>query len=726
MAAVAPNEIRRVAPAEVDLLRVQLDCLPYGTALLDETGRILAANGAWRRFAQDNAADPIAAAGIELDCLKDGDARGSSAGGSFRQVLGGTSDGFELVYACHSPTQMRWYRLTASRPHDRGALGNVISVTHVDATETFIAGAHLRIQAGVAKMLGSQLPMLSACRELALSVCHELDWDYTGIWTPDVQSQKLRCRDSWVRPELELAAFESGSRAAALGPGVGLPGRAWMSAKAQWATDSDVTQEGDGALRRIMPPSAVQAGFRTAVSFPLKCGNEVLAVVDVFSRRQRSPDAALMELLETAGDQLALWELRERAKESARLAQADADDARARLESVLECAPAVVLVIDREHKIQFINHVLPQYRKEDVIGTPWTGYVLPAHRVRIQTALTQVFATGAPQSYEVATQEGYGHPRWFLNHMGPIRIGNNITGAVVIAQDVTETKLAQIELHDAQRLASVGTLAAGVAHEINTPVQFVADSLHFLREASEDLFALIAPLRELGQAVAEDAPPAAITELLEVVTSAEERVDLDYLRERIPRAFERSAEGLERVTTIVRSMKEFAHPAQKEMAPSDLNRAIMATLTVARNEYRYVAELETDLGELPPVTCHVNDINQVVLNLVVNAAQAIEDVVRGTEQRGVIRVKTRHVGDDAVISVSDTGTGIRDSIRPRIFDPFFTTKEVGRGTGQGLAIARTAVREKHGGDLSFETAIGQGTTFHIRLPLAGKQAGTKP
>jgi two-component system NtrC family sensor kinase len=265
-----------------------------------------------------------------------------------------------------------------------------------------------------------------------------------------------------------------------------------------------------------------------------------------------------------------------------------------------------------------------------------------------------------------------------------------------------------------------------VAHEINTPVQFVNDSIHFLREASEDLFALIAPLRELKQAVADGAKPADVRALIDAASAAEDNADLDYLRDKVPRAFERSTEGLERVTTIVRSMKEFAHPAQKDMAPADLNRAIMSTLTVARNEYRYVAELETELGELPPVTCHLNDINQVVLNIVVNAAHAIEEVVRGTEQRGLIKVSTRLSGSDALISISDSGGGIRENIRARIFDPFFTTKEVGRGTGQGLSIARAAVREKHGGELTFESVIGQGTTFLIRLPVAGKQAAGKP
>src|SRR5205823_5267382 len=146
-------------------------------------------------------------------------------------------------------------------------------------------------------------------------------------------------------------------------------------------------------------------------------------------------------------------------------------------------------------------------------------------------------------------------------------------------------------------------------------------------------------------------------------------------------------------------MKEFAHPAQKDMAPADLNRAVQSTLTVATSEYKYVADLETELGQLPPVVCHVNDINQVVLNIVVNGAHAIGDAVKGSDRRGTIKVRTECQGDVAVISISDTGGGIPESVRGRIYDPFFTTKEVGRGTGQGLAIARTIVRDKHGGDL---------------------------
>ncbi len=164
-------------------------------------------------------------------------------------------------------------------------------------------------------------------------------------------------------------------------------------------------------------------------------------------------------------------------------------------------------------------------------------------------------------------------------------------------------------------------------------------------------------------------------------------------------------------------MKEFAHPDQKEKVLADLNRALSTTLTVARNEYKYVADVETDLGELPLVPCLVGELNQVFLNLIVNAAHAIEAALAGTQGRGTIRVSTRREDDAVVIAVSDTGTGIPEEIRGRVFEPFFTTKEVGKGTGQGLAIARSVVVDKHGGKLTFETVPGRGTTFFVRLPL---------
>jgi PAS domain S-box-containing protein len=284
--------------------------------------------------------------------------------------------------------------------------------------------------------------------------------------------------------------------------------------------------------------------------------------------------------------------------------------------------------------------------------------------------------------------------------------------------DMTERRALERELAQAQKLESVGRLASGVAHEINTPVQFISDSVHFARDAATDLFRVIGKLSAVHQAVLDGTSPR---EAAEEASAALEVADLPYLTQNVPPALDRALEGLGRVTAIVRSMKEFAHPDSAEPVAADLNRAIESTLTIARNEYKYVADLETDFGELPPVYCHVGEFNQAILNMVVNAAHAIADVVHGTTRRGHIRVRTRLEGDDVVITLSDTGGGIPEAIRERIFDPFFTTKEVGRGTGQGLAIARSVIVDKHGGALTFTSEPGQGTTFVIRLPVHRRQ-----
>jgi signal transduction histidine kinase len=185
-------------------------------------------------------------------------------------------------------------------------------------------------------------------------------------------------------------------------------------------------------------------------------------------------------------------------------------------------------------------------------------------------------------------------------------------------------------------------------------------------------------------------------------------------------------EGLGRIATIVRSMKEFAHPDQTEKVPADLNQAIRSTLVIANNEYRYVAELATHLGELPLVECRLGEINQVILNLIVNATHAIADVVKDTGRLGKITVRTRLDGADVEISIQDTGAGIPAALRDKLFEPFFTTKEVGKGTGQGLALARSTIVNKHAGTLRFESECGKGTTFFIRLPIKAPVVGESP
>jgi signal transduction histidine kinase len=287
--------------------------------------------------------------------------------------------------------------------------------------------------------------------------------------------------------------------------------------------------------------------------------------------------------------------------------------------------------------------------------------------------------------------------------------------------DVTEQRRLESDLAQAQKLESVGRLAAGVAHEINTPVQFVSDSVQFVRDAMDDLSEIVTRYRDLRVAAEKGEGLAAAAKAAE---EAEDDADLDYILENAPVALDRAREGLGRVAAIVRSMKEFAHPDRKEMAQVDINHAIASTLVIASNEYKYVADVVTEYGELPAVSCYAGEINQVVLNLIVNAAHAIADVVKGTPEKGTIRVSTRVVDGLAEIAIADTGKGIPPEVRSRIFDPFFTTKEVGKGTGQGLAIARTVIVEKHGGTLHFETEVGKGTTFIIRLPIQGQAASS--
>jgi signal transduction histidine kinase len=286
-----------------------------------------------------------------------------------------------------------------------------------------------------------------------------------------------------------------------------------------------------------------------------------------------------------------------------------------------------------------------------------------------------------------------------------------------LQSEMTARLQVETDLRQAHKLESVGRLAAGVAHEINTPVQFVSDSVHFLRDATTDLMTTISHLREVEASVLNGTPSI---EAAEAAAYAAETADLPYLVEHMPKAIDRALDGLERVATIVRSMKEFAHPDAIEMAPVDLNRAIDSTLVIARNEYKYVADVETHFAVLPPVRCHAGDVNQAVLNIVVNAAHAIADVVEGTPARGRITVRTALEGDDTVVvTITDTGGGIPEAIRDRVFDPFFTTKEVGRGTGQGLAIARAIVVDRHRGELTLESEVGRGTVCYLRLPLHG-------
>jgi PAS domain S-box-containing protein len=284
----------------------------------------------------------------------------------------------------------------------------------------------------------------------------------------------------------------------------------------------------------------------------------------------------------------------------------------------------------------------------------------------------------------------------------------------VIVLDITERRNLERRLNIAQKLESVGELASGIAHEINTPIQYVGDSIRFVKEAFSEIAAIVTAQTELEDRCRE---ASFELELVERVDDLKEEADLDFVLEEVPKACARALEGSERVAVIVRAMKNFAHPGDGEKKAVDINAALENTITVAKNEWKYVAEVVRDFDSLPMVQCLAGDINQVFLNILVNAAHAIGEVVGNSGEKGTITIATRRGEHEIQIHISDTGIGIPPEIRNKIFDPFFTTKEVGKGTGQGLAIVHDIIVERHGGVIDVESEVGKGSTFIIRLPF---------
>jgi PAS domain S-box-containing protein len=388
-------------------------------------------------------------------------------------------------------------------------------------------------------------------------------------------------------------------------------------------------------------------------------------------------------------------------------------------------APDAIARIDRNLRFVYVNRVL-----ENALGIPASEFLdktnielgLPAQE-EWNTAVRRVFETGETTTFEFQVESKDG-PRFQEARLTPEHSTlGGVLYVLAIMRDVTERKkaekerqLMEVQLRQAQKLESIGQLAAGIAHEINTPTQYVGDNTRFLKDSFESIGKVLQTYTELlGAAKSNMVTP----QLLDRVEETLAANDLGYLFEQIPAAIKETLEGVERVTTIVRAMKEFSHPGGKEKSAADLNKAIESTVTVAHNEWKYIADLQLDLDPaLPTVPCFIGEFNQVILNLIVNASHAIADVVKqqpGT--KGTITLRTRCDGDHVEVRVIDTGTGIPESVRPRIFDPFFTTKDVGKGTGQGLSIVYGSIVKKHGGSVRFETEVGKGTAFILRLPV---------
>jgi PAS domain S-box-containing protein len=397
------------------------------------------------------------------------------------------------------------------------------------------------------------------------------------------------------------------------------------------------------------------------------------------------------------------------------------EDVLRRLSSVVEQSPVSVIITDLKGDITYVNRKFTQtsgYEAEEVLGKNCkilkSGHTTGAN----YGDLWKTISSGKEWRGVFHNRKKHGEMYCESAVIRPLEDHDGtIAHFVALKEDITEKLALEAQLRQSQKLEAIGQLAAGIAHEINTPIQYVGDNTSFLKDSWNQLSGLLAAAQKLrGEVTSEEVSESTLENFDRCIRNA----DLDYLSQDIPRAISQTLEGVERVSRIVRAMKEFSHPGSQEKKAFDLNKAIETTITISRNEWKYVAKMETRLDpDLPLVPCLAGEINQVLLNLVVNSAQAIaESGQRDGNSMGTITIATRRDGDWVELSVADSGIGIPDHIKERVFDPFFTTKEVGKGTGQGLMLAHNVIVKKHGGKIWFDSEIGQGTTFYLRLPLS--------
>jgi len=392
----------------------------------------------------------------------------------------------------------------------------------------------------------------------------------------------------------------------------------------------------------------------------------------------------------------------------------------AETELFLRSIPSILIGVDFQGRITRwnltatntfgINDSSAQGRQIQDCGIRWLHPDMKAEVTRWLTTESSYRGDNLPYERESKTR---------LLGLNVLRIpaeGGEQAGFIITGADVTERLGLELQLRQAQKLEGIGQLAAGIAHEINTPTQFVGDNIRFLK----DSWGPVAEFLDFcGKVESECATGPVSPEHLQRFCELHQKCDLEYLLEHIPKAIDLSLEGVKRIAKIVKGFKEFSHPGSEEKRAINLNQAIETTISVARHEWKYCADMVTALdAELPLVPCLVGEFNQVMLNLIVNSAHAISNTVeKNGAGKGTITISTQRDGDWARVAVADTGAGIPVEIRSRVFEPFFTTKEVGKGTGQGLALAHAAIVNRHQGQLWFESELGAGTTFFIRLPL---------
>ena len=416
------------------------------------------------------------------------------------------------------------------------------------------------------------------------------------------------------------------------------------------------------------------------------------------------------------------WSLQIEVSERKR-AETKLDEARHFLRRVIDSVPNLIFVKDDQGRFTLANKSLAEIygtTTDDIIGKTDADFNKDFDDIsQIARDDKHVLENLREKIiHEEKLTDAAGNIHWLQTVKRPFVSSDGESRYVLgIATDLTDRKGLETQLRHSQKMESIGQLAAGVAHEINTPTQYVSDNTQFIRDGFAEVNDILTKCRELIEKLDSDNIDL---ESVKKVQQQFEESDIEFLSCEIPKAIEQALEGVSRISKIVQSMRNFVHPGTVEMKAADINKAIESTVAVAHNEWKYIADLETVFDEsLPPVPCLLDEFNQVILNMIINATHSIADVLgEGTRSKGKITISTTRTDNKwAEIRIADTGTGIPCESQSRIFDPFFTTKEVGKGTGQGLAISHNVIVKRHRGQLTFETESGRGTTFIIRLPL---------